>query len=957
MAERWLAMHANSSRTGTRVSHDTHIFKSLDSEDVQHRTPPSQRHPAALRSSELYGHSEFSPGRSDRAFRTGNERLYEAYNDLHALAQDFEKPFDAPAILVVGHQTDGKSGEFLIAEFAVKLGMDNLNLLKKRLKSFSSYCLYFKPSHGVILLGYLLLSLFCYAFMMQMRATWRTGNGEIVTVLVFGCIRFIFGILVFAAALVEALMGFQFNHVGGGTKTRRPITLHMKYNSACVQPHCYLANEDIGEQEVSLEELQDYIESENARLDREGQFWSKEIVVKIEYKFCPNLTIIDTPGLISAAPGKRNSCIQNSARQVESMVRTKMEQKEYIILCLEDSNDWSNATTRRLVMQVDPSLTRTVIVSTKLDTRIPQFARPHDVEMYLRPPTRLLEPTMLGGSPFFTSVPSGRVGNSSDAIFRSNEHFRMAVAEREALDVAELESRLGRKLERAERARIGVGQLRRFLEHLLQRRYLENVPTIVPVLEREYRNASRRLEETQGELNDLEPEKLKDKGRIFREAFIAKLALLLRGTVSAPPDRFGETLADEHIRGGAFVGPDGRPVVTDLELPNAHMRLFGGAQYHRAVAEFRAGIGSITCPDISREEIVNACGIDDFHDGVNYTRTACVIAVSKARDMFEPFLHQLGYRLAHILRRMLPIAMHLLQKDGAFLNGHDLFLKRVGAAYHAFVEEVERASRDKCMEDLQSTTRYVSWSLHTKSRASLKAMLSKVKPPANPSSGQQGKTGACAPNEGNMMEVLENTLWNRTLGSMSEEIVAALVCQIFEGIRDHFVQSVELKFNCFFLMPIIDSFPTRMREELEAAYEEDLDEVFDVAAVRAALEQRLKNLESELHQVERLQRKFAMIHSTLAQQQNGGSSGKDSVISSRDQNARSLQTGVSQSDIAASRILRDSQETLNPLNLRSSTASAGTSGAAGDAIAKTAAKLAAASLDMSKPSGRLSAMR
>ena len=44
-------------------------------------------------------------------FRSGNERLYEAYNDLHSLAQDFEKPFDAPAILVVGHQTDGKSGE------------------------------------------------------------------------------------------------------------------------------------------------------------------------------------------------------------------------------------------------------------------------------------------------------------------------------------------------------------------------------------------------------------------------------------------------------------------------------------------------------------------------------------------------------------------------------------------------------------------------------------------------------------------------------------------------------------------------------------------------------------------------------------------------------------------------------------------------------------------------------
>lgn len=63
------------------------------------------------------------------------------------------------------------------------------------------------------------------------------------------------------------------------------------------------------------------------------------------------------------------------------------------------------------------------------------------------------------------------------------------------------------------------------------------------------------------------------------------------------------------------------------------------------------------------------------------------------------------------------------------------------------------------------------------------------------------------------------------------------------------VQAVELKFNCFFLMPVVDSFPTRLREELESAYDDDIDEVFDVTAVRNALESRLKALESELHQV------------------------------------------------------------------------------------------------------------
>ena len=69
-------------------------------------------------------------------------------------------------------------------------------------------------------------------------------------------------------------------------------------------------------------------------------------------------------------------------------------------------------------------------------------------------------------------MPSGRVGNAKDAIFRSNDHFRQAVAEREECDVAELQHRLDRSLEKAERARIGVGQLRRFLEQLLQRRYI-----------------------------------------------------------------------------------------------------------------------------------------------------------------------------------------------------------------------------------------------------------------------------------------------------------------------------------------------------------------------------------------------------------------------------------------------------------------------------------------------------
>lgn len=55
--------------------------------------------------------SEGGGGSPERFFSRGNEKLYEAYSQLHTMAQDFDKPFDSPAILVVGHQTDGKSGD------------------------------------------------------------------------------------------------------------------------------------------------------------------------------------------------------------------------------------------------------------------------------------------------------------------------------------------------------------------------------------------------------------------------------------------------------------------------------------------------------------------------------------------------------------------------------------------------------------------------------------------------------------------------------------------------------------------------------------------------------------------------------------------------------------------------------------------------------------------------------
>jgi hypothetical protein len=104
--------------------------------------------------------------------------------------------------------------------------------------------------------------------------------------------------------------------------------------------------------------------------------------------------------------------------------------------------------------------------------------------------------------------------------------------------------------------------------------------------------------------------------------------------------------------------------------------------------------------------------------------------------------------------------------------------------------QVEASCKHRCLEDLTSTTRFVTWSLHTKTHKALKSMMGKLQAAdptrlgaagsgssSNKSGHQQGhenSNGAA----GVMIDMLESTLWQRQLGSLPEETVGALVAQV-----------------------------------------------------------------------------------------------------------------------------------------------------------------------------------
>lgn len=124
---------------------------------------------------------------------------------------------------------------------------------------------------------------------------------------------------------------------------------------------------------------------------------SKPIFLRVEYKYCANLTIYDTPGF---RKGKNDIL----GEKIMRMVSLYMKEKHRIIVCLEQSTvEWCNVEVRPIVEQVDPDLSRTILITTKFNNRVNQFKNKKEVDMYFNDSGCLRDKKM-----FFISLPSGR---------------------------------------------------------------------------------------------------------------------------------------------------------------------------------------------------------------------------------------------------------------------------------------------------------------------------------------------------------------------------------------------------------------------------------------------------------------------------------------------------------------------------------------------------------------------
>ena len=239
------------------------------------------------------------------------------------------------------------------------------------------------------------------------------------------------------------------------------------------------------------------------------------------------------------------------------------------------------------------------------------------------------------------------------------------------------------------------------------------------------------------ELVLLESIQPKDVTHAYRENFSKKLADSIHGSTLASVQVWGETIQMERVNGGRFLPAE---EFIDEEVGNADHKLFGGAQYHRALRDFSVAVRHMRPVSVSDDEIANAAGVGDTHDGVNVMRTACVLALDKAQEAFDPMLDVLRSRCEHIMKRLYPIINSMIDSSAEYSQGEalrrlrsqemlgssdELVVKRV---FDKFVEDQISLCLEKCRDDLRGITRFVTWDISNKDGAEFLSILRNSSP-------------------------------------------------------------------------------------------------------------------------------------------------------------------------------------------------------------------------------------
>lgn len=587
--------------------------------------------------------------------------------------------------------------------------------------------------------------------------------------------------------------------------TNRPIHLTFLNNLSCDQPRIIIKRdphlkEFSYDQDVDLKSLPRQLAKRNKE---ETQL---PIVVQYEHRTTLNFTLIDTPGIILGDA-------ESEATALSSMAPSHRR-----ILAVVDSSDpSSHSDVVKLLQGVDPELSRTTFVHTRLHAKIETLPGTPECNQFLHAATTLDAPTF-----FVSCVPEAISGKFAESV----TDYRKVVWQLQARDVALLESLT---YDRTFVTKVGLHKLRKALVDGIWKAFQGDVPAILRTLRAQKATMTTKLDRVRQRMDGLQPDKLRSLANTYVVEFLQVIDRLITGSSEGNPNVNGQTLEEEResLGLGEWKSSDNDdiPIFTG-KVPYHDARVYGGQQFKRLLAAFAEVAQATQIGEAQADVISSAAGISRLNNLPNFAWAACELATLEARRSLLPLVKQLSRRAQYVVERLPGIAKQIMDNRRATkwnasqallatdVDQFPYFAFAVQDLFKSFVRDTLKDCTEKCLDEFLDT-RTVYWHL---------------------AEDKQGRLPV-----------------DRFAGADAQAAVSELAAEVFASLRSRVVTSVQLKFYNFFLVPLQTKLVAGVQERTNVLTDEELEQRFEVSATKSKLgedERALSNSIEALREME-----------------------------------------------------------------------------------------------------------
>jgi len=635
------------------------------------------------------------------------------------------------------------------------------------------------------------------------------------------------------SALLEALIGQPFNLIqkereGKGT-TKRPIYLNLINNIECEEPRLTLKRDTLKKEPTADKVIGfDQIEAEIAIRNSINNI---PIYITYEYKYCWNVTFIDTPGLFSEKVEHSESEIPQD--EILEMITDLAKPANRIIICVEEVKDGIQSEMVPIIKKVDPKFDRTIFVYNKFSDQLRNFTSTRDLNRYLS------STATSDTQSFFTSLLSYK---ERSKYIGNKEKFKKKLIEQVKEDLDLLEQL---QYDRRYGPFIGIVALKKQVLELTWKKYQDNIPELLKRLRTFKRKSESNLELIQAQLNSLESNTLRGNAARYAMHFLQNIEKLLTGTLEGNPSINGQTLEEEKLQDetGDWRDSDFNPIKFDpkeWKIPHPTSKLYGGQQFERLLAEFKSVAEHRTIQTPNLDDIATAAGPQKLNNYSNIAWAASDIAQKQIQKILLPLLDQLFKRAIYLMKRLVVVVDNMMEnqkknrKRSGLVNSdsfeefdeYPFFVHAVKDLYFKFVEETAETCKKKCKDEFFST-RLIYWELTN----------------------------------------LDSKNIPSTKGNNPEEIkkiVTKLATETFDKIKERLTKNILLKCYNFFLVPMQTEIWSELQGSITCFPDEQLQDLFEVQATTARLISNQKDMQTILSKFSEQEHLFLDYTSTFS---------------------------------------------------------------------------------------------